>query len=66
MIHKILNFLFGTAIIILIATIIRTLVYLLIGLQTERIFRTELIIIWGICIAVVLFKIFFNISKKPS
>lgn len=59
--NKILNFLFGAAIIILIATIIRTLIYLLIGLQTDRIFRTDLMIIWGICILIILFKI---VSKR--
>lgn len=58
---KFINVLFGLSIFILIATVIRTLAYLIIGLQTERIFRTDLIILWGIIAVIIVFR---TIAKK--
>ncbi len=64
---KVLNFLLGLSIIILIATVIRTLVYLLIGLPTHRIFRTGLIIAWISCIVIIIIKICITkFSKKKT
>lgn len=43
---KFVDFIYGVAIILLIATGIRTLAYIIIGLQTERIYRKDLMILW--------------------
>ncbi|WP_296321841.1 hypothetical protein [Winogradskyella sp.] len=53
---KTLNLFYILAIFLLIASIIRTLIYLLIGIPNERIFRTGLILFWAIAIGVILLR----------
>ena len=57
---KFIDLLYGISIILLIATAIRTLAYLIVGLQTERIFRNDLMILWIIIISVIIFR---NVAK---
>ena len=57
---KFIDLLYGISIILLIATAIRTLAYLIVGLQTERIFRNDLIILWIIIISIIIFR---NVAK---
>ncbi len=64
---KFLNFLYATSIIILIATGIRTIAYYLIGIQTDRVFRPDLLLLWGICILLIAIRylmIKFHFNKK--
>lgn len=51
---RLLNVLSVLSVIILIATILRTLIYWFIGIDSERIFRIELFIIWAIAIVILI------------
>lgn len=54
--NRLLNVLSVLAVITLIGTSLRTLIYWFIGIETERVFRYELFVIWGICIAVLVLR----------
>ena len=66
MLVKILNFLLIIAIVLLIATAIRVLTYLIIGMPTDRIFSNSMYYVWGISIAIILSRILYikSVSNK--
>ena len=61
---KFANVLYVVAIFLLIGTVIRTLVYLIIGLPGERIFRIELIIFWSVITVIIIYRNIVAKSKK--
>ena len=61
---KLANILYVVAIFLLIGTVIRTLVYLIIGLPNERIFRIELIIFWSVITVIIIYRNIVAKSKK--
>ncbi|MFD1061854.1 hypothetical protein ACFQ1Q_01250 [Winogradskyella litorisediminis] len=63
-VNRLLNIFSVISVIVLIATAFRTLIYWFIGIDNARVFRTELFIIWGICITVLLLNFFQNKQKR--
>lgn len=63
--NKTLNVFSVLAVITLIGTILRTLIYWFIGIDNERIFRPELFIIWVISIAILVIRS-LKITKTNS
>ncbi|TCK69270.1 hypothetical protein DFQ05_0790 [Winogradskyella wandonensis] len=62
--NKLLNFLSISAVVILIATIFRTIIYYIIGLPNDRVFRTDLLWLWVIAVIVILIKIIYDKNAK--
>lgn len=58
---KFINFLYVASIFLALAVGIRTLIYFAIGIETERTFRPDLNILWGIIIFILVFRF---IAKK--
>ncbi len=54
--NKAFNIMYVISIFLLIGTIIRTLIYLIIGLPHERTFRTELIVFWSVTIVIIIYR----------
>lgn len=64
--NKFFNIIYIITIFLLIGTIIRTLIYILIGLPQERIFRIELIIFWCVSIAMIIYRYVASKSLKKN
>ncbi|SHH61739.1 hypothetical protein [Winogradskyella jejuensis] len=66
MLIKLFNVLLVFAAILLAATIIRTLIYLIIGMPIERIFNNNIYAVWGISILIIVVRFFYLKSSKNS
>jgi len=71
LIWKLINFLFGVSLILIIVIIIRMLIYLLVGIPNDRVFRSDFMVLAGIFIAIIITRVlvkpyFIKLVKSES